>query len=721
VALLADNIIFSMAQTRDGRYMFGTGNGGLSILGPGGWSRVDQVEGRRLGTVLALCVVREGGVERVYAGTDAGLAIGEGGRWRFWKGNDHLPDPGIWDVVRTVDASGDGILWIGTRKGLLRVDRQGIRPVALPGTGERCFVSVLHVTGNGTPDPVLWVGTRGRGVYRWSRDRWMRFGRDQGLGSEWIQALHDLEGPDGRRVLWVGCVEGGACALDVLDPGRVFRTLDTHTTPALPSDVVLQIQSDRQGRVLFFTNRGVLRLGSREATTFTTGDGLPSNGCAQGSSFVDRKGRVWIGTLAGAAFLDPALEWADHVPKPLFIQKAALLPGGADLPEGARLSHRQGLAFNYALLSYFREGDTRYRVQLRGLDREPSPWTREPVKEYPSLPPGDYTFLVWGQDAAGNVSGPAARSFSVKPSPWASGWAFTLYLLAGGIAIFTLHRLRVRILHARNQALQRRVERATREIREHETRLKAQAESLTVVNGELQDLNARLHDINAQKDHFLGLVAHDLRNPLNGIVLNASLLEGEEEPEEVNRIARVIHKEGMDMSSLIGRFLDIAAIDSGTIRAERETFDLDALARHVAGRYQERARDKSIELRIEGQVPLEAYGDPKFTKEALDNLLSNALKFSPRDRTVTVSLEAGQGLARVRVTDQGPGLTAEDRSKLFGRFSRLSARPTGGEKSVGLGLSIVKHLVDAMGGRIQVESEPGRGATFIIELPATPP
>jgi signal transduction histidine kinase len=100
----------------------------------------------------------------------------------------------------------------------------------------------------------------------------------------------------------------------------------------------------------------------------------------------------------------------------------------------------------------------------------------------------------------------------------------------------------------------------------------------------------------------------------------------------------------------------------------------------------------------------------------LDNLISNAIKYSPPGREVFVRVSRSTASARIEVQDQGPGLTAEDQRKLFGKFARLSARPTGNESSTGLGLAITKRLVDAMGGRIWCESSPGQGATFFVEL-----
>jgi len=175
------------------------------------------------------------------------------------------------------------------------------------------------------------------------------------------------------------------------------------------------------------------------------------------------------------------------------------------------------------------------------------------------------------------------------------------------------------------------------------------------------------------------------------------------------------------MSTLIGRFLDIAAIESGQVKAEPESIDLAAIARHLINRHTADAGGKGLHMELAAREgTCRVYADTKFTKEILDNLLSNAIEFSPSGKQIAICLEEKGGKVIVSVADQGPGLTEDDRAKLFGRFARLSAQPTGGEKSTGLGLSIVKHMVEAMGGRIWVESEPGLGATFRVELPREP-
>jgi signal transduction histidine kinase len=111
--------------------------------------------------------------------------------------------------------------------------------------------------------------------------------------------------------------------------------------------------------------------------------------------------------------------------------------------------------------------------------------------------------------------------------------------------------------------------------------------------------------------------------------------------------------------------------------------------------------------------------DPSLAVQVLENLISNAVKYSPPGKSIFVRLKKHAQGVRVEVQDEGPGLSAEDQKKLFGKFARLSAKPTGGEHSTGLGLSIVKKMVEAMKGKVWCESELGRGATFIVEFPAT--
>ena len=258
--------------------------------------------------------------------------------------------------------------------------------------------------------------------------------------------------------------------------------------------------------------------------------------------------------------------------------------------------------------------------------------------------------------------------------------------------------------------------RAEEALKLHQERLEELVELRTA---ELQTANQRLQELHEQKNCYFGVVAHDLRSPLSTIVLRSELILLESDPEKIHKAASKICREATEMNSLIGHFLDIEAIESGNFHTERVPFNLLEIAERAMDRHAGRAKEKDIELRLRfPQERLEPLADPKFTLEVLDNLISNAIKFSPMNRTVTVEGHHQGETIRVSVIDQGPGLTLEDRTRLFERFVRLSAKPTDGERTCGLGLSIVKYMIDTMEGRIWVDSEPGCGAAFRFELPA---
>src|SRR5262249_9167808 len=152
---------------------------------------------------------------------------------------------------------------------------------------------------------------------------------------------------------------------------------------------------------------------------FTSEDGLPSNECNQGASLVDHKGRIWAGMQGGVAMFDPSEEVEDRIPKILLVERILLAGKEQTIAQNVSLAYNENNpAFEYALLSYFHEPDTRYRVQLVGLDEKPSNWSTNYKKEYPSLPENNYIFKVWGKDYAGNITGPVETAFRIRPAPW---------------------------------------------------------------------------------------------------------------------------------------------------------------------------------------------------------------------------------------------------------------------------------------------------------------
>ena len=235
----------------------------------------------------------------------------------------------------------------------------------------------------------------------------------------------------------------------------------------------------------------------------------------------------------------------------------------------------------------------------------------------------------------------------------------------------------------------------------------------------LATLNERLVNLNKEKNVFLGIAAHDLKNPLTAILANAELLKiVHEEPAQVIRFAADIVIASTRMRDLITDLLDANAIEEGRFTSDLQPCDVSAMVERSAENYRFSASKKQIDIHVSASRGLRAKADPKAMMQILDNLVSNAVKFSPPKTTVFVRTFPEADHVLIAVKDEGPGVSEEDQKKLFGKFTRLSARPTGGESSTGLGLSIVKHLVEAMvSGTIQCQTVLGFGATFTLKLP----
>lgn len=261
------------------------------------------------------------------------------------------------------------------------------------------------------------------------------------------------------------------------------------------------------------------------------------------------------------------------------------------------------------------------------------------------------------------------------------------------------------------------------QVRHRVEQLHNEAQIERLRNIELVEANKQLAELNAEKNTILGIAAHDLKNPLGSIKLAANFIQGHIDSmthDDVRDMASDILRSSSYMFSIISNLLDINALESGKVRVELAPCDVAAVVRMVTDGYRARAAEKNIGLRV--NISDEAsdcviVADTHRLREALENLISNAIKFSPFDKSVDIDVElfCGENL-RIIIRDYGPGISAEDMPKLFGKFQKLSARPTAGEDSTGLGLSIVQKLAELMNGRVWCESVEGEGASFTLEF-----
>ena len=247
------------------------------------------------------------------------------------------------------------------------------------------------------------------------------------------------------------------------------------------------------------------------------------------------------------------------------------------------------------------------------------------------------------------------------------------------------------------------------------------AEHLSLAVARMQTLE-HLRQLNDTKNKFLGIAAHDLRSPLAAVQSYSDLLADPDTLADTDRkdfILGRIKTVTTRMLNLINDLLDISAIESGQLKLDLQPVELTAFLKETLSNHELTAKSKDI--KIVGEIPdgLPAVEiDARRITQVIDNLISNAVKFSPKGTTVTLRAKSDNASVKISVTDQGQGIPPDELKKLFQEFGKTSVKPTDGEKSTGLGLAIVKKIISGHGGEVGVSSQVGVGSTFHFTLPA---
>ena len=308
----------------------------------------------------------------------------------------------------------------------------------------------------------------------------------------------------------------------------------------------------------------------------------------------------------------------------------------------------------------------------------------------------------------------AMRNLGLIESSWFSDYGFQIGSAVEVILLALAQADHINLIkreHNRSQA--RLLEVAQRSEQELEAEVKQRT-------AELADAVARLQKLDKDKNDFLGIAAHDLKNPLTSIIGMSDLLRKlhEKMPEQQRQhyLERISHS-GQRMMRIISNLLDVNAMDTGHLHLQLQALDLGKILQDVALQYAEMLKAKDLQLNLDIQDAVMVHADFDACVQIIDNLVSNAIKYSPLGKQIWLSASTKAAYGVLQVRDEGPGLSQEDQQHLFEKFSKLSSLPTAGEHSTGLGLSIVKKLSEACGGKVHCESIVDQGCSFIVELP----
>ena len=731
---LGGNDVRTVFGDARGRLWMGHENG-LGVLDPaaagsGLENYPPPPSSRRPGDNLVLCVSPGDEDDTLLAGTHAGLLRWRAGKLEPFPLREDLDGSAVRALC--VDAAGDR--WVGTGAGLyqVRAGRVRARLTTAEGLADD-LVRALHVDRRGN----LWVATDGGLSRRGPDGRIVNF-LTTGAGSV-LSFYEDPAGDPGD--LFVGTELGLHRLRATADGGE--RVTAYTVREGLFNDVVWALLDDGRGNLWMSSNKGISRvaradldrLDRREITTlphvaYGLGDGLRSreaNGGVQPAGWRDHAGRLWFATVKGAVAVDPDRALApDPLSPPVHVEEltadgrpvARTADRAPELPAGT-----QKFGLRYTALGLSAPETTRFRTRLEPFEKG---WTEagpERVAHYTNLPPGAYRFRVQAAnpDGAWDATG-ATLAFSLRPHPWQTGW---FRVLAAGAAL----GLGWGWLRRHQRHLVARLAQAEADVRERtrtQETLRAATARAERALAEAELARAEAERASRAKSEFLSRVSHELRTPLNAILGFGQLLEMDDHlsPGQSESVEHILGG-GRHLLGLVDEVLDLASIESGHVPLSAEDFEVGPLLRETLELVAPLARGSGVRLDLDPAGGAAVRADRQRLRQVLLNLFSNAVKYNrPVGGEVFVSARVGEGSGpgapagvRVRVRDTGAGLGAAESARLFTPFERLGAA-YGPIKGTGLGLAVSKQLAEAMGGTIGLDSAPGQGSTFWVELPA---
>ncbi len=693
-----------------------------------------------------------GGVDTLYLPTsaaDVAIAATTDRRGTDWIAYRERPENRLWGrltdgselLISTEgfiphriieDPAEDGLVW------MVGGAVQRLRPYE-----SRPMMEELLASGWGARD--LWVEGEGRawaigarGLAHITPDGVQEFLAADGFPTTGGRAVH--RSADGT--VWIGRYLQGLVAY------RDSTFYEIRAADGLWDDGVSTILEGDGGNLWMSSNRGVHRVSLDDLVAFIEGriDRVRGTGYSQADGFLNPEtsgwsglrsadGQLWFPTFGGVAVIDPAAVLAQEVTPPRvrmrYVQAGdqRLLPDTViHLAPGMR---RVDVGFSATLLRG--HDGVRYEVQLEGVDADWVDLGDQRQISYGTLPPGRHLFRARAMSGAGVVSEEVAAVALVVPPFFRETAAFRwLALLSAAAVLALMYRARTRQLRLRETKLRGLVDERTRHLAESQRETEA---ALVTVEAQSRELRT----LDEAKSRFFANVSHELRTPLTLVqgplqdVLDGRLGPT---PEPVRQQVETVLASGRRLGELVDQLLDVARLESGELRLVKRTHDLAPLLERLSASFGALARRREIEF--QATLPTDAvYGrvDVDHLEKVLANLLGNALKFTPSggrvEWVVEVVEDAGEqaGAAtppaaarnlRVRVTDDGPGIAEAEQSRIFERFRQVDDSPQRRHGGTGLGLTLVKEIVELHGGEVEVESELGRGAAFTVRLPIGP-
>lgn len=605
-----------------------------------------------------------------------------------------------------------GRVWLGTDNGLSYLDlgADSLRFYELSAPQEAINNSVVYDFHEN--EIGLWVATS-TGLYlkRNSDQSWASYNRNQEppyqLPADYLYDLNE----DSQGNLWLATRGGGVLCLNP----QTGVCEQWTTRQGLSHDVVYATLEDEYGGIWMSSNQGLMRMDSAThlINTYLLEDGLIHEEFNRKSVYKHSNGRLYFGGLEGVVGFDPSdfLDTTAVVP-PFYITSYQYFNGNKNgvLEATATLEEEQAINLNYndrffilklALLDFKVNAHKTYAYQIEGLQEE---WvfTTDPTIRVDGLRPGQYQLRLKAELSSGGWS-PILLDLpiTVHPPFYLRAPFMVLFIVLLLLLLFVFVRMRERSLYQTQLLLERRVRERTKTIEEQATELRA---------------------LDEMKTRFFANISHELRTPLTlilGPVESALNKNQEQTAETIQPLLHLIRRHGLKLKQLIEQILSLSKLEANKLALEERPQVLATILKSIWSNFEEQAELQGVEWFLDQEIAstLQVWVDVDKLEKIINNLLSNALKHTPKGEHVGMSTrwDGATNCLYLNVNDTGKGIAAEDLPHIFKRFYQSKqGKATGG---TGIGLALASELAQLMGGEIQVASIAGTGTTFMLTLP----
>ena len=698
---LSDNVVSCIVEDKDKNLWIGTNDGGLNLYNPitqrfTSYTLQEDESARGIGSNNIKAVYVDEKKSLVYIGTHAGglsiLHRNSGQVENFNQRNSQLVNENVYAIL----PDGEGNLWLGTLSALVRFNPE-----------QRSFTTIEKEK-DGTPVVSKQITT----LFRDSHKR-LWIGGEEGL-SVFKQEGLDIQKASilpvsnvtklftnciyeaSNGVIWVGTREGFYCFNE-----KDKQIKRYNTTNGLPNNVVYGILEDSFGRLWLSTNRGISCFNpeTEKFRNFTESDGLQSNQFNTASYCRTSVGQMYFGGINGITTFRPELLLDNPYTPPVVITKLQLfnkvvrpddetgiLTKNISETKSITLkSWQTAFSIEFVVSNYISGQHNTFAYKLEGYDKEWYYLTDSRTVSYSNLPQGTYQFLVKAANSDGKWNPiPTALEIIVLPIWYKTWWALLIFFATfAGFITFVFRFFWMR----KSMEAQLEIERRDKEHQE---------------------------EINQMKMRFFINISHELRTPLTLILTPLQEIINKISDRWTRNQLEYIQRNANRLLHLVNQLMDYRRAELGVFELKAKKGNAHQLIQDNFLFYDKLARHKKITYTLHSELEdKEVLFDANYLELIVNNLLSNAFKYTESGQSITVTLKEENGWLLLQVSDTGIGIPINKQGKIFERFYQIESQHIGS----GIGLSLVQRLIELHHGRIELDSEENKGSTFSVYLP----